>query len=122
MTYMLTHWTRDRTRGPKLSLPWAVKRLTSDNARAIGLNDRGVLRRGAKADVNVIDYGRLQIHAPEVVYDLPSGGRRLIQKVDGYEATIVSGEVVNREGRPTGNLPGRLVRGLKAEARAVAAE
>ena len=72
--------------------------------------------------MNVIDYGRLQIHAPEVVYDLPSNGRRLIQKVDGYEATIVSGEVVNREGKPTGALPGRLVRGVKAEARAVAAE
>lgn len=122
MTYMLTHWTRDRTRGPKLPLAWAVKRLTSDNARAIGLNDRGVLRRGARADVNVIDYDRLKIHAPEVVYDLPSGGRRLIQKIDGYEATIVSGQVVNRDGQPTGALPGRLVRGIKSVALADAAE
>jgi N-acyl-D-aspartate/D-glutamate deacylase len=110
---MLTHWTRDRTRGAKLSLPWAVKRLTSDNAAAIGLSDRGVIRRGAKADINVIDYDRLAIHAPEVVYDLPSGGRRLVQKTDGYAATIVAGEIVNREGSPSGKLPGRLVRGPK---------
>jgi N-acyl-D-aspartate/D-glutamate deacylase len=113
ITYMLTHWTRDRTRGAKLSLPWAIRRLTSDNAAAIGLFDRGILRVGAKADINVIDYGRLAIHAPEVVYDLPSKGRRLIQKTDGYTATIVAGEVVNREGKPTGRLPGRLVRGPK---------
>lgn len=113
ITYMLTHWTRDRTRGAKLSLPWAVKRLTSDNAAAIGLSDRGVIRRGAKADINVIDYDRLAIHAPEVVYDLPSGGRRLVQKTDGYAATIVAGEIVNREGNPSGKLPGRLVRGPK---------
>ena len=111
ITYMLTHWTRDRTRGARVPLPWAIKRLTSDNARAIGLNDRGVIRRGAKADLNVIDYDRLNIHAPEVVYDLPSGGRRLIQRTDGYVATLVSGQVVTREGRATGNLPGRLVRG-----------
>jgi N-acyl-D-aspartate/D-glutamate deacylase len=122
ITYLLTHWTRDRTRGPKLPLAWAIKRLTSDNARAIGLNDRGVIRRGAKADINVIDFDRLRLHAPEVVYDLPSGGRRLIQKVDGYEATIVSGEVVNREGKATGKLPGRLVRGAKAGVMAEAAE
>ncbi len=113
ITYMLTHWTRDRTRGPKLDLAWAIKRLTADNAHAIGLNDRGVIRRGAKADINVIDYGRLRLHAPEVVYDLPSGGRRLIQKTDGYVATLVNGVVVTREGKATGALPGRLVRGPK---------
>jgi N-acyl-D-aspartate/D-glutamate deacylase len=111
ITYMLTHWTRDRTRGARLPLPWAIKRLTSDNARAIGLNDRGVIRRGAKADINVIDYDRLNVHAPEVVYDLPSGGRRLIQRTDGYVATLVSGQIVTREGRASGSLPGRLVRG-----------
>ncbi|MGE0699894.1 MAG: amidohydrolase family protein [Hyphomicrobiaceae bacterium] len=122
ITYMLTHWTRDRTRGPKLPLAWAVKRLTSDNARAIGLDDRGVVRRGAKADLNVIDFDRLRLHAPEVRYDLPSGGRRLVQRVDGYEATLVSGEVVNREGKPTGKLPGRLVRGAKSGGIAEAAE
>ncbi|MDX2156318.1 MAG: amidohydrolase family protein [Hyphomicrobiaceae bacterium] len=122
ITYLLTHWTRDRTRGPKLPLAWAIKRLTSDNARAIGLMDRGVIRRGAKADINIIDYDRLRLHAPEVVYDLPSGGRRLIQRIDGYEATLVSGEVVNREGRPTGRLPGRLVRGSRNGGMAEAAE
>jgi len=111
ITYMLTHWTRDRSRGARLPLSWAIKRLTSDNARAIGLNDRGVLRCGAKADINVIDYDRLNLHAPEVVYDLPAGGRRIIQRIDGYVATLVSGKIVMRDGRPTGALPGRLVRG-----------
>ena len=114
ITYMLTHWARDRTRGAKVPLAWAIKRLTGDNARAIGLNDRGVLRRGAKADINVIDFARLKLNAPEVVYDLPSKGRRLIQKTDGYTATIVSGAIVNRDGKATGALPGRLVRGAKA--------
>ncbi len=113
ITYMLTHWTRDRTRGPKLPLAWAIKRITSDNAAAIGLHDRGLIRRGAKADINVIDYARLRMHAPEVVYDLPSQGRRLIQRTDGYVATLVNGEVVTREGVATGALPGRLVRGAR---------
>ena len=113
ITYMLTHWTRDRTRGAKLPLPWVIKRLTADNAQAIGLHDRGVIRTGAKADINVIDYGRLKLHGPEVVYDLPSQGRRIIQKTDGYVATLVNGVVVTREGRATGALPGRLVRGPK---------
>jgi N-acyl-D-aspartate/D-glutamate deacylase len=114
ITYMLTHWTRDRRRGARLPLPWAIKRLTSDNAQAIGLNDRGIIRRGAKADINVIDYDRLNVHAPEVVYDLPSRGRRLIQRTEGYLATLVSGQVVTRAGQTTGSLPGRLVRGAQA--------
>jgi N-acyl-D-aspartate/D-glutamate deacylase len=109
--YMLTHWTRDRTRGAKLPLPWAVKRLTHDSAAAIGLGDRGVVAPGYKADINVIDYDRLQLRQPEVVYDLPSGGRRLVQRTDGYVATIVSGVPVYRDGESTGALPGRLVRG-----------
>ena len=113
MTYMLTHWTRDRSRGSRLPLTWAIKSLTSDNAKAIGLNDRGVVRAGGKADINVIDYDKLAIHAPEVVYDLPSGGRRLIQKIDGYNATVVAGTIVNRDGEATGDHPGRLVRGPK---------
>jgi len=115
ITYMLTHWTRDRRRGPRVPLPWAIKRLTRDNARAIGLNDRGILRCGAKADINVIDYDRLRLHSPEVVYDLPAGGRRLIQRIDGYVATLVSGKIVMRDGQPTGVLPGRLVRGSQVE-------
>ncbi len=114
MTYMLTHWTRDRTRGPKAPLPWAIRRLSHDNAAAIGLNDRGLLRPGYKADINVIDYDRLRLHAPHVVHDLPSGGRRLVQKVDGYDATIVSGTPVQIGGVETGGLPGRLVRGARA--------
>jgi N-acyl-D-aspartate/D-glutamate deacylase len=114
-TYMLTHWTRDRRRGPRVPLPWAIKRLTRDNARAIGLDDRGILRRGAKADINVIDYDRLSLHSPEVVYDLPAGGRRLIQRIDGYVATLVSGKIVMRDGQSTGVLPGRLVRGSQVE-------
>ena len=111
---MLTHWTRDRTRGPKVSLPWAVKRVTRDSAFAIGLRDRGVLAPGYKADVNVIDYDGLRVSVPRVVYDLPSGGKRLIQTATGYDATIVSGVIVSRDGQATGALPGRLVRGAKA--------
>lgn len=111
MAYMLTHWTRDRTRGAKMPLPWAIKRITSDNAQAIGLEDRGLLKPGYKADVNVIDYDRLEIGYPEVAYDLPSGGRRLIQKSEGIDATIVSGVPVYRNGESTGRYPGRLVRG-----------
>ena len=111
MAYMLTHWTRDRTRGDKVELSWAIKRITNDNAQAIGLNDRGRLKPGFKADINVIDYDRLALGYPQVAYDLPSGGRRLIQKSDGFEATIVSGVPVYRNGESTGRYPGRLVRG-----------
>ena len=111
MAYMLTHWTRDRTRGDKVELSWAIKRITNDNAQAIGLNDRGRLKPGFKADINVIDYDRLALGYPQVAYDLPSGGRRLIQKSDGFEATIVSGVPVYRNGEATGQYPGRLVRG-----------
>ncbi len=114
ITTMLTHWTRDRTRGAKFGLPWAIRRVTLDSAAAIGLHDRGVLKPGFKADINVIDYDRLSLHAPHVVYDLPSGGQRVIQKAAGYEATIVSGVPVYREGEATGALPGRLIRGAKA--------
>ena len=114
ITTMLTHWTRDRTVGARFDLPWAVRRVTHDSAAAIGLHDRGVVKQGYKADLNVIDYDRLSLHSPQVVYDLPSGGRRLIQKAAGYEATIVSGVPVYREGEATGALPGRLVRGAQA--------
>ena len=95
-------------------MPWAVRRITLDSAAAIGLHDRGVVKPGYKADLNVIDYDRLALGAPHVVYDLPAGGRRLIQKAAGYEATIVSGVPVYREGEATGALPGRLVRGAHA--------
>ena len=113
MTTTLTHWARDRTRGEKLPLEFVVKRLTRDNAAAIGLLDRGLVKTGLKADLNVIDFDRLNVHAPEVLYDLPSGGRRLVQRTEGFEATIVSGIPVYRNGQATGELPGRLVRGAQ---------
>ena len=113
LSTLLTHWTRDRA-GQKFSLPWAVKRISHDSASAIGLHDRGLVAVGKKGDLNVIDYDRLQVRAPEVVYDLPAGGRRLIQRADGYDATIVSGVPIYRNGEETGALPGRLVRGARA--------
>ena len=112
-TTMITHWTRDRTRGERLPIEWVIKRLSADNAAALGLSDRGTLKVGRKADLNVIDHARLQAHAPEVRYDLPAGGRRLVQTTEGYEATIVSGQMVQREGQATGKLPGQLVRGTR---------
>jgi len=112
-TFMLTHWVRDRARGERLPLPLVVKWLSRDTAQAVGLQDRGVIAPGCKADLNLFDLDRLHLHAPEVAHDLPSGGRRLVQRAEGYTATIVSGVVVHREGRPTGALPGRLVRGAQ---------
>jgi N-acyl-D-amino-acid deacylase len=114
-TTMLTHWTRDRTRGEKLPLPLVVKIQTHDTAQLYGLNDRGLLRPGYKADVNLIDYDRLRLHRPEVVYDLPGDARRLVQRADGYVATIVSGEVVMRDGEPTGAMPGKVLRGAQPQ-------
>ncbi|HEX4951311.1 MAG TPA: amidohydrolase family protein [Blastocatellia bacterium] len=109
-TFMLTHWVRDR-RGERLPLPAVIKMLSHDTAQAVGLEDRGLLQPGYQADVNVIEFDRLHLHAPEVVYDLPSGGRRLVQRAEGYAATIVRGAVVYQDGVATGVLPGRLVRG-----------
>ncbi len=111
MTHMLVHWTRDRSRGPKLPVEFAVKRITRDNAAAIGLTDRGLVQPGMKADLNVIDYARLSMDVPSMHYDLPAGGKRLVQGAQGYVATVLNGEVVYREGVATGALPGRLVRG-----------
>ena len=109
-TWMITHWARDRHRGPRLPLELIVKRQTSETAGFFGLHDRGVLAPGKKADVNIIDYAGLQVQKPEIVYDLPAGGRRLVQKVDGYKATFVSGIPVFENGEHTGALPGQLVR------------
>lgn len=109
-TTLLALWTRDRERGPKISLPRAVQMLTRPNAEAVGLTDRGLIKPGYKADINVIDYDRLALHRPRTVCDLPVGGRRLIQKADGYAMTMVSGEVTYVDGEFTGALPGRLVR------------
>jgi N-acyl-D-aspartate/D-glutamate deacylase len=110
MTYGLTHWTRDRASG-RFPLEWMVRRLTWDNARALGLQDRGLVAAGKKADLNVIDYARLRLRVPRVAYDLPASGRRLMQDAEGYVATVLSGGIVSREGVPTGCLPGRLIRG-----------
>jgi N-acyl-D-aspartate/D-glutamate deacylase len=110
-SYTLTHWTRERGRGALFPVAWAIRRLSHDNAAAVGLNDRGLLRVGMKADLNVIDYDRLMLRSPEIVYDLPAGGKRLVQRTDGFDATIVSGALIYRKGQATGDLPGRLVRG-----------
>ncbi|NKB98943.1 MAG: amidohydrolase family protein [Pseudomonadales bacterium] len=110
-TTLLTHWARDRKRGARIPLPSLVKSQTLDTANAVGLNDRGILRAGMRADLNMIDFPNLKAHAPEIVHDLPAGGARLQQGADGYLNTIVRGEVTYENGQPTGVLPGRLVRG-----------
>ncbi|PNQ04248.1 amidohydrolase family protein [Sphingobium sp. SA916] len=112
-TYFLTYWVRDAKGDRKVDLPYAVRKLTYEPAHAVGLHDRGLIRPGYKADLNIIDMERLHLYAPHVVYNLPTGGRRLQQRADGYDATIVSGVVTYRNGRSTGALPGRLVRGGK---------
>lgn len=109
-TYLLTHWARDRTRGDQLPLEWLVKRQTADNADFFGFADRGRLEPGMRADINVVDHAGLRIRPPELAHDLPAGGRRLIQKVDGYSMTLVAGKPVFEKGEHTGELPGKLVR------------
>ncbi len=110
-TYLLTHWVRDRTRGERIPLEQAVRLQTSNTARVYGFDDRGTLESGKKADVNVIDLDALHLHVPEMIHDLPAGGRRLTQRVEGYRATICGGEVTWQDGEATGAMPGRLVRG-----------
>jgi N-acyl-D-aspartate/D-glutamate deacylase len=112
-TYMLSHWTRDRTRGERLPLARAVRRLTCDPARLYGLNDRGVIAPGMKADVNVIDHAGIRLRRPEQVHDLPGGAGRLIQRAEGYVATFVSGVQTIDHDELTDELPGRLVRGAR---------
>jgi N-acyl-D-amino-acid deacylase len=109
-SYMLTHWVRDRHRGPRFPLEFVVKRLTSETADFFGFHDRGRLAVGKKADVNVVDLGSLRLHHPELRYDLPAGGKRLVQRVDGYAATIVAGVPIFEHGEDTGARPGKLVR------------
>ena len=111
-THALTYWTRDR-KGERWPLAWTVRQLTDIPARMVGLGDRGRLAAGYRADINVIDFDRLQVAAPHPVHNLPGGGRRLEQKAAGYRATIVGGEVTYRGGEFTGALPGRLVRGAR---------
>jgi N-acyl-D-aspartate/D-glutamate deacylase len=121
-TSNITHWTRDRTRGPKLALEQMIRMQTRDTAEAVGLLDRGLIEVGLRADLNVIDYDGLTLHAPGVAYDLPAGGRRLVQRADGYVATVVAGQITYRDGEPTGALPGRLVRGAQGAPMRLAAE
>ncbi|MDP3750060.1 MAG: amidohydrolase family protein [Phenylobacterium sp.] len=121
-TYMLTHWVRDRARGERLTLEKVVSMQTRDTAKLYGLNDRGVVAPGMKADLNVIDFEALSIRAPEMVFDLPADGRRLVQRADGYRATVVSGVVTFENGEATGDLPGKLIRGPQAAPVAMAAE
>jgi N-acyl-D-aspartate/D-glutamate deacylase len=110
-TFLLQHWARDRTRGPKLPLERLVKKQTADTARVYGLADRGTLAPGLRADINVIDFDRLGLLPPEVAYDLPTGGRRLLQRARGYRHTFVAGVEVLRDDTLTGATPGRLIRG-----------
>ncbi len=109
-SWMLIHWARDRSRGERLPLELVVKRQTSETASFFGFHDRGVLAKGKKADINIIDYEALRLHVPEVRYDLPKNGRRLVQRVDGYRATFVSGVPTFENGEYTGATPGKLVR------------
>ena len=112
-TFMLTHWVRDRKRGPKIPLEHAVHAMTQNTAKVYGLFDRGLIKPGYKADLNLIDFEALSLHRPEMAYDLPGGARRLLQRSTGYDATIVSGEVVMRGGEATAARPGRLIRGAQ---------
>lgn len=110
-TFLLTHWGRDRSRGERIPIEELVENQTQRTAECYGLYDRGVLAVGMKADINLIDFEKLHIHEPVLSYDLPANGKRFLQKIDGYCMTICSGEVIYRNGEPTGALPGRLIRG-----------
>jgi N-acyl-D-aspartate/D-glutamate deacylase len=109
-TYMLTHWARDRVRGPKLELAEAVRRMTSQPADLYGLADRGRIGIGLRADINVINHGALALVPPVAVHDLPLGGTRLLQPATGYDLTMVAGTATRRHGVDTGARPGRLLR------------
>jgi N-acyl-D-amino-acid deacylase len=109
-SFMLSHWGRDRQRGPRLPLELLVKRQTSETADFFGFSDRGRLAPGLRADMNLIDFDRLRLHQPELVHDMPAGGRRFVQRVEGYEVTLVAGTPIFERGQHTGAMPGRLVR------------
>lgn len=115
-TQMLSYFVRDRERGHRFSLEQAVKMQTYDTARCVGLDDRGTIEPGMKADLNLIDFDQLQVDAPEIIFDLPAGGRRLFQGARGYLATIVNGELIMENGEYTGATPGKLIRGTQAMA------
>lgn len=121
-TFMLQHWVRDRRRGGRIPLAHAIKRQCRDTARLYGLDDRGVIAPGYLADINVIDFDNLKLERPWLAFDLPAGGKRLLQKAKGYVATVKSGEVTFRDGAMTGAFPGGLIRGPQTAAIAEAAE
>ncbi len=110
-TFIISYWGRDRVKGEKFPLEFLVRKLTSDTARAYGLNDRGQLKPGLLADINIIDFAALRLFRPEAIHDLPAGGRRLVQRAEGYRYTVKSGQVTFVDGEFTGALPGSLVRG-----------
>jgi len=114
-SYILSFWGRDRSQGAKLPLEFLVRKLSRDTAEVYGMPDRGLLAPGLKADINVIDFDALRLHRPEAAYDLPLGGKRLVQRVDGYRHTIKSGQVTFENGVHTGVLPGLLVRGASPD-------
>ncbi|HEB90727.1 MAG TPA: D-aminoacylase, partial [Deltaproteobacteria bacterium] len=118
-TFMLTHWVRDRSRGERIPLEFAIQRMTSDPARLYGLCDRGVLAPGFRGDLNIIDLDGLRLEAPEMIFDLPAGGKRFMQRARGYRATVVAGEVTLENDEFTGALPGRLIRGARSAPSAV---
>ncbi|WP_448585536.1 N-acyl-D-amino-acid deacylase family protein [Thermaurantiacus sp.] len=120
-TFLLQHWVRDRKRG-RLPLELAIRRQCHDTARLYGLNDRGRIAPGLLADLNLIDLARLRLGRPWLAFDLPAGGKRLLQKADGYVATLKSGVITFRDGEPTGARPGRVIRGPRPRALALAAE
>lgn len=120
-TFMLQHWVRDR-KGKRISLELAIKRQCRDTAVLYGLHDRGLLQPGMLADVNVIDMDKIKLGKPWLAFDLPAGGKRLLQKADGYVATIKSGQITFREGVMQGPTPGIVLRGPQTEPMALAAE
>ena len=113
-TTLLTHWCRDRARGERLTVEHVVKGQCRETARTVGLDDRGVLAPGYRADLNLIDFEALRLRSPRLVFDLPAGGKRLLQDVEGYRHTFVAGQETYADGVATGALPGRLVRGAQA--------
>jgi N-acyl-D-amino-acid deacylase len=117
-TYLLTHWARDRHRGPKFPVETLIKKQSNDTARLFGFTDRGVLEPGKRADLNIIDFDRLRLLRPYMVNDLPAGGARYLQDAEGYDFTLVNGVVTRRDGKDSGARPGRLKRSEKVEHRA----
>jgi len=108
-TFLMTHWARDRKHG-RIPLERIIQMQAHDTARFLGLNDRGLLEPGRRADINIIDFDKLELLHPTMLKDLPAGGQRLMQYASGYIATLVNGEVIAQNGKLTGARPGRLVR------------